>query len=1000
MYPSYARIKAFDESHTKFASKYSLYLYREQGKDPIPDSENGYSKLDGIPVLFIPGNAGSYRQVRSIASQSSDIYFQQLIHQHNSNYKNLDFFTADFNEDFTAFHGRTILDQAEYLNEAIKFILELYSNNENPPTSVIIIGHSMGGIVSRVMITLPNYVNKSINTIITLSSPHAAAPLTFDGDILKIYSAIDRFWYAGFHNSTISHYSNIAKERLHDVSLISITGGNLDATLPADYTTLGFLVPSTNGFTVFTTGIPQVWTPIDHLAIVWCAQLRQKLARLLLEIVDYNKPSKTKNLEDRMNIFKQYLLTGFESNINNNNKYEESNLNLKLKLDSSLISREKKIRINKDSPPRKYYAFHLNKNEEEQFSLISSMSPTQSWKDISDEDEGFWSMLLCNNLEENDDDSDLIDYTTDKTTEYVALKCRDASTYYDGLIPQSHNSTNSLMDSSFGGNKLPFHGIKINPSILSENDVVLLITSTKFKNDDDFLLAELSDLNSSQFELGKDLSTLFKRGGADITLPLTKPLVCNIKIPSAWSSLLEYKLFIKNKINNNNNNQRGEFNTFIRQWIESPYESKWHINIKNNQPLSINLHGIAPYVPFKINKNYGLNLEIWSLPTNNDDSPMDIEIKIDLIKSLRLLVLRYRLAIVSICVSIILMVMLIQFNIFLTTNKFPNFLAVLTYINTGKRIMGIILILIILNPLVKIEFIKKFLNIIDPVVIQDVNEINISLDNEFKLNSFFLGLEENSLWYLSILFYLIGNSLVILTYTILIQIGKLIRIISKGITTSIGKIPHNRNHSHTQNHNINSNTNSNSYQSFNRRLIVSIVLLLLIPIYIPYQLVYVIGVVVQLINYLKSCQTSSNNLQRYQLSLLILMLWILPINIPIVIVFVHNISINWKTPFSSHHNILSILPILLLVERNSQLKRLSITSYTSNPIFKRIGLSLIGYFISYCLIYGSCHTFWLHHLFNILSCWLSILVISIDEDDESQSDEYTTKSDQSTGKSN
>lgn len=33
MRPSYARLNDFDTEHTRFASKYSLYLYREQGVD-------------------------------------------------------------------------------------------------------------------------------------------------------------------------------------------------------------------------------------------------------------------------------------------------------------------------------------------------------------------------------------------------------------------------------------------------------------------------------------------------------------------------------------------------------------------------------------------------------------------------------------------------------------------------------------------------------------------------------------------------------------------------------------------------------------------------------------------------------------------------------------------------------------------------------------------------------------------------------------------------------
>jgi hypothetical protein len=33
MRPSYARLNDFDTEHTRFATKYSLYLYREQGID-------------------------------------------------------------------------------------------------------------------------------------------------------------------------------------------------------------------------------------------------------------------------------------------------------------------------------------------------------------------------------------------------------------------------------------------------------------------------------------------------------------------------------------------------------------------------------------------------------------------------------------------------------------------------------------------------------------------------------------------------------------------------------------------------------------------------------------------------------------------------------------------------------------------------------------------------------------------------------------------------------
>ncbi|KAH0389787.1 hypothetical protein KCU89_g16299, partial [Aureobasidium melanogenum] len=52
MLSAFAKYTDFDTEHTRFATKYSLYLYREAGIDQD-------TRVKGIPVLFIPGNAGS-----------------------------------------------------------------------------------------------------------------------------------------------------------------------------------------------------------------------------------------------------------------------------------------------------------------------------------------------------------------------------------------------------------------------------------------------------------------------------------------------------------------------------------------------------------------------------------------------------------------------------------------------------------------------------------------------------------------------------------------------------------------------------------------------------------------------------------------------------------------------------------------------------------------------------------------------------------------------------
>lgn len=273
--------------------------------------------MKGVPVLFIPGNAGSYKQVRPLAAEAAYHYHNVLRHDENAirgGKRALDFFSVDFNEDITAFHGQTLLDQAEYLNDAISFILSLYHNPSRSirdsdlpdPSSVIIVGHSMGGMVARTMLTMPNYQSNSINTIVTLSAPHTRPPVSFDGDIVKTYKEVNDYWRHAYSQTWA------IDNPLWHVTLISIAGGGLDNVLPSDYASLASLVPDTHGFTVFTASIPNVWTGMDHLAITWCDQFRKSVVRSLYDIIDVSRPTQTLPRAERMRGFKKWLLTGLE----------------------------------------------------------------------------------------------------------------------------------------------------------------------------------------------------------------------------------------------------------------------------------------------------------------------------------------------------------------------------------------------------------------------------------------------------------------------------------------------------------------------------------------------------------------------------------------------------------------------------------------------------------------------------------------------------------------
>ncbi|KAI9000694.1 GPI-inositol-deacylase [Trametes punicea] len=273
MWPTYILQSRFDHSWTPLARRYSLWLYREG------NLEN--NELHGSPVLFIPGNAGSSHQVRSIASSAANQYFsspyQVAPEFANQGYTGLDFFAVEFNEDLSAFHGPTIDSETEYTSRAIDYILSLYP----PQTSILVMGHSMGGIVATALLPHPN-----ISAIITMSTPHTLPPVRFDRRIDHIYA------------------DNLQALGSDPTPILSLCGGATDLMIPSE----SCILPSFNNSeglgslyrrTVFTSALEGCWTGVGHLAMVWCHQVRWRIARAALEIAASSSPEARAAVMDR-----------------------------------------------------------------------------------------------------------------------------------------------------------------------------------------------------------------------------------------------------------------------------------------------------------------------------------------------------------------------------------------------------------------------------------------------------------------------------------------------------------------------------------------------------------------------------------------------------------------------------------------------------------------------------------------------------------------------------
>ncbi|KAI9663071.1 MAG: GPI inositol deacylase [Bathelium mastoideum] len=651
MRPAFAKYSDFDTEHTRFASKYSLYLYREGGIDED-------TRVKGIPVLFIPGNAGSYKQVRPLAAEAANYYHDVIRHDEGAlreGKRTLDFFSVDFNEDITAFHGQTLLDQAEYLNEAISFILSLYHDPNRSlresglpdPSSVMIIGHSMGGIVARTMLTMPNYRVNSINTIITLSAPHGRAPVSFDAEIVKTYSTINKYW----RDAHSQQWAN--KNPLWHVTLVSIAGGGLDTMVPSEYASLSSIVPETHGFTVFTSSIPNVWTGMDHLAIMWCDQFRKSVIRALYDVADVRRPSQTQPRAERMRVFRRRFLTGMEDVAEKLLPQQEPRAILTLEDSSNAIVAQGERLILRELGVATNPRIHLlpippqGTNEGTKFSLLTNQAL---------DDDSVLEVMFCSVFPlQSGQSADLFSMNMElsgDSARSTRLACKNGGV--DAiLLPASTSESRYPFDHA-----PPFSYLQYDLEDLAEHQFVAVVDKAK-EPIASWVTAEFSANSASNIRSHAGLRTLLT-AGLDVHLSSSRSIVNEVKIPALYSGLLSYKISIAKQGQDSSSPEL--FTPLLRQYVSEPYESKFFVNVKE---ADINIHGVAPYMPPPlqgISAAQGLSLQIWSDPSS--EKSLVLSLKLDLIGSLGKLVMRYRTVFAAFPLLVVALVLRRQFSVY------------------------------------------------------------------------------------------------------------------------------------------------------------------------------------------------------------------------------------------------------------------------------------------------------------------------------------------------
>jgi pimeloyl-ACP methyl ester carboxylesterase len=911
MRPRFDRFPDFDTEHTRFASKYSLYLYREGGVDDD-------TKVKGIPVLFIPGNAGSYKQVRPIAAEAAT-YFHDFLREDQTAIENgkrpLDVFTVDFNEELIAFHGQTLLDQAEYLNDAIAYILALYHNPQRSsrepglpdPKSVIVLGHSMGGVVARTMLRMPNYQIGSINTILTLSAPHARPPISFDAAMVSTYNDINTYWRQSFTGGSIN------TNPLNDVTLVSVAGGGLDTMIPSEYTSLTSLVPDTHGFTVFTSSIPEVWTGMDHLAIMWCDQFRKALVKAVYDVIDVRRPSQTRSRPERIRAFRKRLLTGMEPVVEKGLLEQEPTTYLTMEHSATGVMSHGERLVLRALGDTGTTRAHIMPIPAQPFVEGSKFTLLTDQKLDAEEDDGTLSVLLCSVFPPPAGFS-VLSYAINLDSTNTAggstrLACKNAVNDVS-LLPASTNESVNAFDKT-----TPFSYLQYELSGIPDYQFIAVVEKAK-EPTPGWVLAEFSNAAESAIQVSKGHHQLLM-SGAKVTLPAKRPMMVELKIPEVHSTLFAYSLEVERQPCEQ---YKESFAPLMRQYIAEPYESKYFVNIKGG---NINVHGLSPYMPPPLSGGggtEGLSLQFWTDPTCN--SAVEVSLKVDTLGSAGKLVMRYRNVFAAFPILVVALVMRKQFKVYDTTGVFMSFTQSMDQcIRTSLPAIFIALTFFAIA-------VSKSSHSVWTRHLLSASTGTSEQAIDFTVNDLMLGTSDPFFWFLVPLFAImcVGiciamNYLVlILTHLMTLAVSRLRALTRRGsgeiryascpladsvpITDAVQR-----------------RVQEQQSSFLTPRTVTIALLVLLVVTVIPYQFAYLVLCLVQIVTCVralaaaKETQTAqSYHFYNYAHSMLVLMIWILPINMPVLVVWIHNLSVHWLTPFSTHHNLLSVLGYIMLVE--------------------------------------------------------------------------------------
>ncbi|KAF9129937.1 GPI inositol deacylase [Mortierella sp. 14UC] len=896
-----------------------------------------------------------------MAKEAARYYHQTLPREQGGRHagsKPIDFFTLDLNEEFSAFHGQLLQDQAHYTNEVITYILSLYGDIDNVsstprPTSVLIIGHSMGGIVARSIFTTDNYIQGSVHAILTVATPHMIPPIALDDKISAAYDRIEEFWTHGFQTP---------RSPLANVSLVSIMGGNLDITVNSDSGNIHHFVPQSHGFSVFTSSIPHAWVGTDHLSILWCNQVAMAIGKALVDLVDARRIEQVKPLGERMKIFRRRFLTGAEEHrslMASTKAHDEQTHSLS---DFEHTFVEADTSTTWAFPPATYNAQSTNPHLFI-ITLPESLEVQSTIALLADHALGQSSRLdvfLCKDLA-----------PSSLSAKPQVLSCRSDKLTFLPIPASTESSTMPLFTGEYYTAR-EFRFTQKQVKDLAGYPFLVVLDRGRQHAEPGFLLAG----KTTAFTLAHlwrfvGYIGLLSAGLKRSKFPETPALVSTISLPNMDSSLLAYNLKVSRT-----GCQGQKFTPMMRQSSWAMHEDKYSVNIAGKTSgIDINFHGDLPYFDkIQLGGNNGVELRFWMDPLCPE--PLSLALEVDKYGSLGKVVIRYRMVVLVFTFLVVLLALRTQIRGWTRTGHFMSFGETLSKLvrSTFWHFSVLLATISVLQHLI-------------PRTAVDVGNEAISSSQGSSLAGSKLGtadgrpwwwysgqwfgdalLGDNDafFWFLAPVFFQVAVGIVAFVWILLNTIVRTIALLSRRGAGSDFR-----------------NTRSVAY-----RVILLAVISGLVLFVVPYQfaftvtLLWLIWINGRALNHAQHHQNNletSSTLQKttmawnrfhFSMSILVMLFFLLPFCVPVLMVWIRNFVIGWFKSFASDHRVDYVLPFLVLVEGLHQGSSVDTVSWKK---FSGVTMLLLDGMVGYLIVFGVRYSWQIYFLTRLWVLWLVVV---------------------------